>query len=283
MKHTPLIEARSPLQPRLLILLGMLAGLGLPVSAGAAETQAKTASAGTILFLGDSITAAGGYVRSIEAELAKQSPPWKVINHGQSSETLSNLSEEYHPGRRPCLFTRLDKELADAKPNWVVACYGINDGIYHPFSDERFAAYQAGVATLIKKVHAAGARLVFLTAPPYAKPGPEFPQGTRAVEVAKLLAKANADAAAEADKDPRKFGYTSPYAYYDQVMAHYATWLLTLNDRDDVHVIDLRSPMLARSKETHDGDPIHPNQVGHEVMAKAFLQQWPLISGQAAK
>ena len=96
----------------------------------------------TILFLGDSITAAGGYVRIIDAELAKQPPTnsWKVINRGKSSETVSDLSEEYHPGRRPCLFARLDKELADAKPDWVVACYGINDGIYHPFSEKRFAA-----------------------------------------------------------------------------------------------------------------------------------------------
>jgi len=261
----------------------MLACMGSLAAAEAAQRPVETASAGTILFLGDSITAAGGYVRSIEAELVKQSPPWKVINHGQSSETLSNLSEEYHPGRRPCLFSRLDKELADAKPKWVVACYGINDGIYHPLSDQRFAAYQAGVAALIKKVQASGARLVLLTAPPYAKPGPEFPQGTSAADAAKLLAKADADANVEADKDPRKFGYTSPYAYYDNVMARYAKWLLTLDGRDDVHVIDLRKPMLARSKETHDGDPIHPNQVGHDVMAKAFLQQWPQISGPAAK
>ncbi|KAB2641735.1 MAG: SGNH/GDSL hydrolase family protein [Verrucomicrobia bacterium] len=272
-----------PLQPKSLILLGMLACMGSLAAAEAAQRPVETASAGTILFLGDSITAAGGYVRSIEAELVKQSPPWKVINHGQSSETLSNLSEEYHPGRRPCLFSRLDKELADAKPKWVVACYGINDGIYHPLSDQRFAAYQAGVAALIKKVQASGARLVLLTAPPYAKPGPEFPQGTSAADAAKLLAKADADANVEADKDPRKFGYTSPYAYYDNVMARYAKWLLTLDGRDDVHVIDLRKPMLARSKETHDGDPIHPNQVGHDVMAKAFLQQWPQISGPAAK
>ena len=283
MNNTPSLRKRSRLQPKLLILLGMAASLGWLGSVGAAEPQAEKPSAGTILFLGDSITAAGGYVRNIEAELAKQTPPWKVINHGRSSETLSNLSEEYHPGRRPCLFARLDKELADAKPKWVVACYGINDGIYHPLSDQRFAAYQDGVATLIKKVQASGARLVLLTAPPYARPGPELPQGTSAADAAKLLAKANADANVEAEKDPRKYGYTSPYAYYDNVMAHYAKWLLTLNGRNDVHVIDLRTPMLPRLKETHGGDPIHPNQVGHELMAKAFLQQWPVISGKAAK
>jgi lysophospholipase L1-like esterase len=238
---------------------------------------------GTILFLGDSITAAGGYVRIIEAELAKQTPPWKVINRGTSSETVSNLSEEYHPGRRPCLFARLDKELADAKPDWVVACYGINDGIYHPLNEKRLAAYQDGMATLIKKVQASGARLVLLTAPPYARPGPEFPKDSNATEVARLLAKANADAEVEAEKDPRKFGYTSPYAYYDNVMAQYAKWLLALNGSNDVHVVDLRSPMLPRLKETHNGDPIHPNQAGHELMAKAFLLQWPAINKNAGR
>jgi lysophospholipase L1-like esterase len=171
-------------------VLAVASCLGWSRLAGAEEPKANTPAGNTVLFLGDSITAAGGYVRIIEAELAKQAPPWKVINHGMSSETVSDLSEEYHPGRRPCLFSRLDKELADAKPDWVVACYGINDGIYHPYNEKRFAAYQAGVMTLIKKVKASGARLVLLTAPPYAKPGPEFPMGISAAEVDKLQAKA---------------------------------------------------------------------------------------------
>jgi len=264
-------------------VLAVASGLGWSWLAGAEEPKVDTPAGRTVLFLGDSITAAGGYVRIIEAELAKQAPPWKVINHGKSSETVSDLSEEYHPGRRPCLFARLDKELADAKPDWVVACYGINDGIYHPYNEKRFAAYQAGVVTLIKKVQASGARLVLLTAPPYAKPGPEFPKGTSAAEADKLLAKANAEAESEAEKNPRKFGYMSPYAYYDNVMAQYATWLLTLNGLNDVHVVDLRAPMLSSLEKTHDGDPIHPNETGHGIMAKAFLAEWPAISAAAGK
>lgn len=66
--------------------------------------------------------------------------------------------------------------MAQVKPAWVVACYGINDGIYHPFSEKRLAAYQAGVEKLITKVNASGARLILLTAPPYAKPGPRSPK-----------------------------------------------------------------------------------------------------------
>jgi len=270
---------------RMVAVIGVVTSLGLCEPAGAEEPQAEKSNVRTILFLGDSITAAGGYVRIIAAALAKQVPlnSWRVINRGTSSETVSGLSEEYHPGRRPCLFARLDKELADAKPDWVVACYGINDGIYHPFNEKRFAAYQAGIKTLIRKVQASGARLVLLTAPPYARPGPEFPQGTSALDAEKLLAKANADAEAEAGKDPRKFGYISPYAYYDNVLAHYAQWLLTLNNRNGVHVVDLRTPMLPKLKAAYDGDPIHPNNIGHELMAQAFLQQWPAIGTGARK
>ena len=267
------------------IIVGILMiAFGWLGKAGAEEQKAVKPASSTILFLGDSITAGGGYVGIIGAELAKQSPtnPWRVINSGRSSETVSDLSEEYHPGRRPCLFARLDQELAKTKPDWVVACYGINDGIYHPFNEKRFAAYQAGIETLIKKVvNAAGSRLILLTAPPYDRPGPSFPEGTDAATGEKLLAKANTEAEVEAEKDPRKFGYRTPYAYYDNVMARYAKWLLTLNGRHkDVWVIDLREPMLCKIKETHGGDPIHPNGVGHAIMAETFLKQWPVIQAQ---
>jgi len=273
------------MQVRKAVILWVVICLGLSGFAGAEEPKAEKSNVRTILFLGDSITAAGGYVRIIEAELAKQvaSNSWRVVNGGKSSETVSDLSEEYHPGRRPCLFARLDKELAATKPEWVVACYGINDGIYHPFNEKRFAAYQAGIGTLIKKVQASGARLILLTAPPYARPGPEFPKGTSTSDAEKLLGKANADAEVEAEKDPRKFGYRSPYAYYDNVLAQYAKWLLTLNGKNDVHVVDLRTPMLPKLKEAYNGDPIHPNKIGHELMANAFLTQWPAINTEDGK
>ena len=268
-----------------LALVAALIGLGLPGLVRAAEPTPASEKSPTLLFLGDSITQAGGYVRAIDATLAKQNPanPPHVINHGRSSETVSDLSEAYHPGRRPCLFARLDAELAQNKPDWVVACYGINDGIYHPFNQQRLAAYQAGMATLIKKVNAAGARLILLTPPPYANPGPPFPAGTAAAAQEKLLEKANAEAEVEADKDPNKFGYRTPYAYYDQVLARYCKWLLTLDGHDGVHVVDLRTPMLAKAKETHGGDPIHPNDLGHSIMAEAFLKQWPTIQAQAKR
>ncbi len=249
-------------------------------STWAEEPAADAPASPTFLFLGDSITRGGGYVRLIGEELSRRHPdsPPKLVNQGRSSETVSDLSEAYHPGRRPCLFARLDAELAANKPDWVVACYGINDGIYHPFNEERFAAYQAGIESLIKKAHDSGARVLLLTPPPFARMGP-FPDGADAAAKQEIVAKANAAAEIEAEKDPNKFGYRTPYAYYDDVMAQYAEWLLTLDDRDNVWVVDVRTPMLAKLAETHGGDPIHPNATGHAIMAEAFLKRWPAIEG----
>jgi len=266
------------------LILGLALGLAGLWTAGAEEPKAAGPAPQTILFLGDSITRdtrAGGYVRNIAAALDQESPnAWRVINHGRNSETLSNLSEAYHPGRRPCVLARLDAELKETKPAWVVACYGINDGIYHPFNEKRFAAYQAGVEEFIQRVHAAGAKVILLTAPPYAHTGP-LPAGADQAALDAFLQKANAEAEAAAEKDPNKFGYRTPYEYYDFVMARYARWLLTLNGRKGVWVIDLRATMAPKVKETHGRDAIHPNGLGHALMAEAFLKQWPAILAQA--
>jgi lysophospholipase L1-like esterase len=245
------------------VSLGIAGILGAGEPAAVAQKPAPQAAPQMFIFFGDSITKAGGYVRIIKDELIKQNPsnPPQIHNFGHMSETVSGLSEAYHPGRRPCMLNWVDQVLAE-KPNWVVACYGINDGIYHPFNEKRFAAYTNGILTLARKVNAVGARLILLTPPPFASEGPPFPAGTDAATREKLLAKANADADAEAEKDPNKFGYRTAYPYYDQVLARYCKWLLTLDGRDGVSVVDIRTPMLAKIKETHGGDAIHPNGRG---------------------
>jgi len=252
----------------------------------AEETVAEEKAAPLrIVFLGDSITAAGGYIKIIGADLAKKKPdsPPVVINRGRSSETVSGLSEAYHPGRRPNVHTRLQKELKNTKPDWVVACYGMNCGIYHPLSEERFAAYKRGMEDLIKKVHNSGSRLVLLTPPPYAKPIPKFPAGSNAKARAAIMVQANAKAEVEAKKNARRFGYRSAYVYYDQVLARYSAWLLTLAARENVWVVDLRSAMLPAGKAAYAGDGIHPNRKGHQIMAASFLEHWPKIAAEGEK
>ena len=78
------------------------------------------------------------------------------INVGLPSETASGLSEPDHPYPRPTVHERLDRILAKTKPDVVFACYGMNDGIYYPFSKERFKKYDEGLNVLIDKVKKAG-------------------------------------------------------------------------------------------------------------------------------
>lgn len=166
-----------------------------------------------ILFLGDSITHSGGYVAWIETQLRLQDvkPLPEIVNIGLSSETCSGLSEPDHPFPRPDIHERLDRALSKAKPDVVVACYGMNDGIYYPFGEERFRAYQNGVNRLIKKVHAAGAKLVLLTPPPF-DPVP-------------LREKGKLKPAGE-----KKYAYFAMYENYDDVLSRYGKWVMQQKD-----------------------------------------------------
>lgn len=262
-------------------LAGVLLGVVIAGSAAAEDAKAEQPAKTTILFLGDSITRAGGYVRNIGAALNSQIPSnsWNVVNHGRNSETLSGLSELDHPGPRPCVLARIDAELAETKPAWVVACYGINDGIYHPFSEKRLAAYQAGVEAFIKKVQGAGAKVILMTAPPYGFTGP-LPEGADDKAKEAVVEKASVEAEAEVVKEPARYGYKRPFQYYDFVMARYAKWLVTLNGRKDVWVVDLRETMVPKVKESHGRDAIHPNGYGHALMAEAFMKRWAEIQSE---
>ncbi len=205
-----------------------------------------------ILCLGDSITAAGGYIHYLETWLLlhgrKEMPT--LIGLGLASETASGLSEDHHPFPRPDVHERLDRVLAATQPDVVMACYGMNDGIYHPFSEERFTAYQGGIQKLIRKAQAAGAkRVILLTPPPYA--GKASPQQEPA--------------------DGKDYGYKTPYKDYDDVLARYAQYILSLKDQAGVEVVDVRTPVLKHLEKCFGRDPIHPNSLGHEIMAEAVL------------
>lgn len=217
-----------------------------------------------ILFLGDSITHSGGYVAFIEAQLRLRqlTPLPEIINLGLSSETCSGLSEPTHPFPRPTVHERLDRALAAVQPDVVVACYGMNDGIYAPLSDERFQAYQQGINRLIDKVHASGAKLILLTPPPF-DPVPLRSKG-------KLQ---------PAGQGP--YGFTGMYEDYDAVLERYSAWLLQQRDRV-AQVIDVHAAVTARlvrerttdPQFTFAGDGIHPNPAGHRVIAEAILAAW---------
>src|SRR5258707_6909583 len=123
-----------------------------------------------VVFLGDSNTYAGQYVEFLEAYLRANDPALRTsfLNLGLPSETVSGLTEPGHAGGkfpRPDLHERLDRVLEKTKPDLIVVCYGMNDGIYLPPAPERLQKYQAGIQRLREKVAAAGAQIVHLTPP----------------------------------------------------------------------------------------------------------------------
>src|SRR5579859_280540 len=118
-----------------------------------------------VVFLGDSNTFAGHYVAYLDAYLFTRFPDrkYELLNLGLPSETACGLSEPDHPYPRPDVHERLDCALAKTKPDVVVLCYGMNDGIYYPFGEDRFKKYQDGMTDVIDRVSKTGAKVVVVT------------------------------------------------------------------------------------------------------------------------
>lgn len=233
-------------------LLGAVCSLLFPSARGLAEepgSRERLPEAGTILFLGDSITWAGDYVADFETWLRLEHPEWKgrVLNLGLPSETVSGLSEEGHAGGafpRPALSERLVRVLDGTRPDLVIACYGINCGIYQSLSESRFAAYREGIESLRAEVLRRGARIILVTPPVY---------------------------------DHARGGH-APADYDTEVLKRYADWLLSRR-ADGWSVVDLHGPMRAALDAGRTADPgfhfqpdgVHPTPAGHGFMAERLI------------
>ncbi len=236
-------------------LLAALLCFSASIAQAALELHGKR-----ILILGDSITQNGKYVSFLSYFLQKQNPElrYDIISIGLGSETASGNSEADHPFPRPCIHSRLDDALAEIKPDIVIACYGMNDGIYHPLSAERFFDYQDGIESLVKKIQAANAETVLLT-PPLFDP-----------DAKKTLAEPGAT----------EYGYKIPYSNYNDVLRTYGKWILVSN-LSAIGKIDLNTPMLEYNRARRIDDPdfhlakdgVHPGDLGHLLMAKTILAE----------
>lgn len=233
----------------LLAALGcaLLASAPLRLAADDPPPRELLLRAKRILFLGDSITYAGEYVAHFDAWLAAMRLPGPpvVIDAGLPSETVSGLSEEGHAGGkfpRPDLAERLTRVLETTRPDLVIACYGINCGIYQPLDEERFAKYRAGLARLKAAVEQRGATFIAMTPPSY-------------------------------DDRRAKLNFS-----YNGVLDAYSDWIVAQR-ATGWRVIDLHGPMTrelaARRADkpdfTFQPDAVHPNAAGHWFIAQQVI------------
>ncbi len=218
-----------------------------------------------VLFLGDSITYSGGYVETIEAWLFAHCPEqrYELINIGLPSETVSGLTEPNHAGGafpRPDLHERLARALAKTKPDLVVACYGMNDGIYYPFDPQRFAKYQEGLRWTRDAVRKSGAKFWVVTPPPF-----------DAQPVAKSTLPAGL----------AEYPSGQPFVGYDAVLERYSAWILEGRhgewETTDIHT-PLHNYLIEQRKQHPDfafsGDGVHLDGQGHLLIARELLRSW---------
>lgn len=213
-----------------------------------------------IVFVGDSITWLGGYVDNIETYVLIHDTNSTItfLNLGQSSETVSGLSEPGHAGGkyvRPDLHTRLASVLEKTHPDLVFADYGMNDGIYQPYDADRAQKFEDGMRWLHEVVVKSGAKIIHITPSPFDPVGCKRPL--------------TADGAK---------GYMAPYTNYDDVLGQYSAWLVSQRT-NGWDVVDIHTPMdqflieqrKSNSQYTFTRDGVHPNDVGQWLMARQIL------------
>jgi len=258
-------------KPFLLVsLIGLLwSGCATPgTDAAKSNTKNPSGVPGTLLagcrrvvFLGDSITYSGKFIDDVEMVLRRFSPEseFEFLDLGLPSETVSGLTEPGHAGGafpRPNLHDRLERLLELTKPDLVIACYGMNDGIYYPFDEAKFEAYQRGIQLLRQRVLASGAKIIHVT-PPVFDPVPirahTLPAG--------------------------RLEYRQPYEGYDNVLERYSEWLMAQR-KNGWTVIDAHSPMKLSLDQQRSKNPafllapdgVHLDDKGHWLLAQALLR-----------
>ncbi|MSU34121.1 MAG: lysophospholipase [Pedosphaera sp.] len=218
-------------------------------------------AANRVVFLGDSITYGGEWVEFVETWLRLKFPGASVgfLNLGLPSETVSGLSEPGHAGGafpRPGLHERLGRVLEIAKPDLIVACYGMNDGIYYPFGEERTKAFQDAMRRLRERAAHEGVRVLHIT-PPVFDP---MPYGGRTLPAG--LAE-----------------YPTPYEGYNGVLDRYSEWLLKQRT-NGWEIVDAHGPMNRFLADHRRADPkfllasdgVHANTQGHWLIAREVLR-----------
>jgi lysophospholipase L1-like esterase len=189
----------------------------------------------TVVFFGDSITEQNLYTADLETFLISRFPnkDIAVFNLGWSGDTASGGNK------------RFARDVVPVQPSLVFVNFGMNDGGYKAYDEKTVQTYLGAQAALAETIRAAGARQVLFTTSPV-------------------------------DDVVRK-----DEGVYNDTLSRMADALARLAAQRGLPLIDLLHPMLdvqRRAKEKDAGftmipDAVHPNAVGHLLMAYLAMRQ----------
>lgn len=217
-----------------------------------------------VAFIGDSITFAGGFIKYLQQYFSSKTKGvnYVFVNCGLNSETISNLTEKDHLKPRPYLFDRLDDILDAHKPDIAYFCYGINCGIYNPYDKANAEKFKEGLRRILEITAKKKIKAKLITPPPLSL-SPQRKQ--------QLI-----------DNPPSSYSWKAPYPHYnEEVLDKYKEIVCEFKSKK-IDVIDINTPLKNNINKSYGDDPIHPNDFGHYVIAKAILSSMGYNSSELA-
>ncbi|EDM26392.1 lipolytic enzyme, G-D-S-L [Lentisphaera araneosa HTCC2155] len=229
------------------LIITIISGLIFATALSAKETPVFK-DGERVLFLGDSITRAGGWHSRIALFYETRYPNRRVnwLNAGISGDTSAGAVK------------RLQWDVFERKPNSVVIMLGMNDaargdlpkelGMGEIGSDKRVAEYAKNMRNLVEKLQAAKVGIILCTPSPYDS-------------TVKLKTPGNPAA--------------------NEALTKMASFCRELAKEFDLPLVDFNGPMNAintayqKTKPTFTligGDRVHPGALGCTVMAHLFLK-----------
>ncbi len=219
----------------LLIVAALAPAAPVPAQEPEALLPVRLGDRETIVFYGDSITEQNLYNEYLETFLLSRFPSkdLAVFNMGWSGDTASGGNKRYA------------RDVGPVKPSLVFVNFGMNDGGYKAYDEATYRNYLTAQGALADTIRVGGAREVLFTTSPV-------------------------DDALRKDD-----------GVYNDTLERMAAGLAQLAAERKLPIIDLFHPMLdvqgrAKAKDpafTMIPDTVHPNPVGHLVMAYAALRQ----------
>ena len=221
--------------------------LMLAASRAVAATPVMTGSpqeGDRVAICGDSITEQKNYSVLIEDYLLACQPAPKIeaVQFGWGGETTWGFAP------------RMKQDVLWFKPTVATVNYGMNDGGYSKVDDKRLADYRKNTKDIIEQLKAAGTRLIVIGGP----------------------------GAVDTDKFHTFIAQGHDAAVmYNKTLATFGDAARDVATQEGVAFADLHTTMadaMVKFKQLHPdksfvgNDGIHPENVGHTVMAYAFLK-----------